>query len=153
MFLTLCSPMSAKVTSSVGYTRVTGGSRVTFATGMAVVEASKKVVDELRARAAMIWDVDVEGVIWEDGQAKPASSDPQGLGRHQRHRGARATDIGAPGRDDDGAVLSQTRYLEFPPTAEAVGDIKRRRNGSSGQFRQGPARGVHQPFELTVPRR
>src|SRR5438105_4200675 len=61
-------------TSSVGYTHVTGGSRVTFATGMAVVEASKKVVDELRARAAMIWDVDVEGVVWEDGQAKPASS-------------------------------------------------------------------------------
>jgi CO/xanthine dehydrogenase Mo-binding subunit len=61
-------------TSSVGYTHVTGGSRVTFATGMAVVEASKKVVDELRSRAAMIWDVDVDGVIWEDGQAKPASS-------------------------------------------------------------------------------
>src|SRR6266581_2786009 len=54
--------------------RLTGGSRVTFATGMAIVEASKKIVDELRARAAMIWDVDVEGVVWEDGQAKPASS-------------------------------------------------------------------------------
>jgi CO/xanthine dehydrogenase Mo-binding subunit len=61
-------------TSSVGYTHVTGGSRVTFATGMAVIEASKKVVDELRARTAMIWDVDVEGVVWEDGCAKPASS-------------------------------------------------------------------------------
>jgi CO/xanthine dehydrogenase Mo-binding subunit len=51
---------------------VTGGSRVTFAIGMGVVEASKKVVDELRGRAAMIWDV--EGVVWEDGHAKPASS-------------------------------------------------------------------------------
>src|SRR5437762_4427179 len=61
-------------TSSVGYTHVTGGSRVTFATGMAIVEAGKKIVDELRARAAMIWDVDVDGVIGEDGQAKPASS-------------------------------------------------------------------------------
>src|SRR5207237_9156430 len=61
-------------TSSVGYPHVAGGSRVTFATGMAVVEASKKIVDELRARAAMIWDVAVEGVIWEDGQAKPAST-------------------------------------------------------------------------------
>src|SRR5689334_64228 len=61
-------------TSSVGFTNPTGGSRVTFATGMAVVEASKKIVDELRARAAMIWDVDVEGVVWEDGHAKPASS-------------------------------------------------------------------------------
>jgi CO/xanthine dehydrogenase Mo-binding subunit len=46
---------------------VTGGSHVTFATGMAVIDASKKVVEELRARAALIWDVDVEGVVWEDG--------------------------------------------------------------------------------------
>src|SRR5947199_8738751 len=61
-------------TGSVGYTHVTGGSRVTFATGMAVVDSCKKLVDDLRARAAMIWDVDVEGVIWEDGHAKPASS-------------------------------------------------------------------------------
>jgi CO/xanthine dehydrogenase Mo-binding subunit len=61
-------------TSSVGYTNPTGGSRVTFATGMAVVEASKKIVDELRGRAAMIWDVDVDGVVWEDGHASPASS-------------------------------------------------------------------------------
>ncbi|MGD9616079.1 MAG: xanthine dehydrogenase family protein molybdopterin-binding subunit [Alphaproteobacteria bacterium] len=61
-------------TASVGYTHVTGGSRVTFATGMAVVDASKKLVDELRGRAAMIWGVDPEGVIWEEGHAKPASS-------------------------------------------------------------------------------
>jgi CO/xanthine dehydrogenase Mo-binding subunit len=61
-------------TASVGYTHVTGGSRVTFATGMAVVDASKKLVDELRARAAMIWGVDPEGVVWEEGCAKPASS-------------------------------------------------------------------------------
>jgi CO/xanthine dehydrogenase Mo-binding subunit len=61
-------------TASVGFTNPTGGSRVTFATGMAVVEASRKIVDELRKRAAMIWDVDVEGVVWEDGYAKPASA-------------------------------------------------------------------------------
>src|SRR5215210_2709722 len=46
-------------TASVGYTHVTGGSRVTFATGMAVVDSCKKLVDELRGRAAMIWGVDV----------------------------------------------------------------------------------------------
>ncbi|MGA2128026.1 MAG: xanthine dehydrogenase family protein molybdopterin-binding subunit [Xanthobacteraceae bacterium] len=61
-------------TASVGYTHVTGGSRVTFATGMAVVEATKKVIHELCARAAKLWDVDPEGVVWEDGCAKPASS-------------------------------------------------------------------------------
>jgi CO/xanthine dehydrogenase Mo-binding subunit len=61
-------------TASVGYTHVTGGSRVTFATGIAVVEATKKVIKELCARAAMTWNVDVDGVVWEDGCAKPASS-------------------------------------------------------------------------------
>ena len=61
-------------TTSVPYTHVTGGSRVTYASGMAVVNATNKVINELRARAAKIWDVDVEGVEWEDGHAKPSSS-------------------------------------------------------------------------------
>ncbi|MGA3398155.1 MAG: xanthine dehydrogenase family protein molybdopterin-binding subunit [Acetobacteraceae bacterium] len=61
-------------TGSVGYTHVTGGSRVTFATGTAVVNATKTVVKDLIRRAAVIWDVDPEGVIWEDGHAKPAGS-------------------------------------------------------------------------------
>jgi CO/xanthine dehydrogenase Mo-binding subunit len=61
-------------TASVQYTHVTGGSRVTFATGMAVVQGCEKVIEELRNRAALIWDVDVDGVIWEDGHAKPAGS-------------------------------------------------------------------------------
>ena len=61
-------------TGSVGYTHVTGGSRVTFATGTAVVNATKAVVKDLCKRAALIWDVDPDGVIWEDGFAKPAGS-------------------------------------------------------------------------------
>src|SRR5579872_4611209 len=61
-------------TGSVGYTHVTGGSRVTFATGTAVVNATKNVIVDLCKRAAMIWDVDPEGVVWEDGHAKPAST-------------------------------------------------------------------------------
>ena len=61
-------------TASVGYTHVTGGSRVTFATGMAVVEATKKIIQDLCTRAAKLWNVDPEGVVWENGCAKPASS-------------------------------------------------------------------------------
>src|SRR6201981_2448238 len=61
-------------TASVGYTHVTGGSRVTFATGMAVIEATKKIVADLCNRAAQLWKVDPEGVVWENGYAKPASS-------------------------------------------------------------------------------
>ena len=61
-------------TASVGFTGVTGGSRVTLATGLAVVNAAKKLIEELRRRAALVWDVDVDGVVWEDGHARPASS-------------------------------------------------------------------------------
>ncbi len=44
---------------------------MTFATGMAVIEAAKKVVAQLRERAAKTWDVPVEDVAWEDGRAIP----------------------------------------------------------------------------------
>jgi CO/xanthine dehydrogenase Mo-binding subunit len=36
-----------------------------------VVEACKKVIEELRTRAAMTWNVDKDAVVWEDGCAKP----------------------------------------------------------------------------------
>ena len=61
-------------TASLGYTFLTGGSRVTFATGMAVIEASKKIALELRERAAKTWDISVDAVVWEDGKATPAGA-------------------------------------------------------------------------------
>ncbi len=61
-------------TSSVGYNFLTGGSRVTFATGLAVVEAARDAVRQMCERAAKIWEVEVDGVIWRDGHAVPASS-------------------------------------------------------------------------------
>ena len=61
-------------TDTIGYTFLTGGSRVTFATGMAAIDAAGKVVEQLRERAAKIWDIPVEAVEWEDGYAKPSGS-------------------------------------------------------------------------------
>ena len=61
-------------TSSIGFTHVTGGSRVTFATGMAATMAAEKVVDQLKNRAAAIWDITPDAVDWRDGQAFPAGS-------------------------------------------------------------------------------
>ena len=57
-------------TETVPYSDPTVGSRVTFATGMAVIEAARDVVNQLRQRAAAIWDVEVDSVIWEDGRAR-----------------------------------------------------------------------------------
>lgn len=61
-------------TDSVGYTDVTGGSRVTFATGMAVVQAASKVCQDLCERAASIWNIDVDQVKWENGCAVVVNS-------------------------------------------------------------------------------
>jgi CO/xanthine dehydrogenase Mo-binding subunit len=61
-------------TASIGFTYVTGGSRVTFATGMATVQATEKVIDQLKQRAAMIWDISPEAVDWRDGCAYPAGT-------------------------------------------------------------------------------
>ncbi|MDR3535731.1 MAG: xanthine dehydrogenase family protein molybdopterin-binding subunit [Acetobacteraceae bacterium] len=61
-------------TASIGFTHVTGGSRVTFATGMAATQAAEKVVEDLKRRAAEIWEIPVDAVEWKDGKAFPAGS-------------------------------------------------------------------------------
>lgn len=55
--------------ASIGFSGSTGGSRVTFATGMAVVEAAQKVVADLKRRAAATWECDIAHVEWKDGVA------------------------------------------------------------------------------------
>jgi CO/xanthine dehydrogenase Mo-binding subunit len=72
-------------TASIGFTHVTGGSRVTFATGMATVQAAEKVIEQLKARAGILWDISPEAVDWRDGAAYPAgpnagSFEPLSLG-------------------------------------------------------------------------
>ncbi|MCC6707463.1 MAG: xanthine dehydrogenase family protein molybdopterin-binding subunit [Gammaproteobacteria bacterium] len=62
-------------TESVPYSDLTGGSRVTFATGKAVVEAAQDVVKQLRQRAAKIWEVDIDQVEWKDGMAVAIETD------------------------------------------------------------------------------
>lgn len=58
-------------TEATGYCNTTGGSRTTFATGMAVIEACEDIIAQCKQRAAMTWELDVEQVDWEDGQAVP----------------------------------------------------------------------------------
>jgi CO/xanthine dehydrogenase Mo-binding subunit len=54
-------------TDSVGYTDVTGGSRVTFATGIAAIEAARDIQRKLCERAALLWEVEPHQVRYEDG--------------------------------------------------------------------------------------
>lgn len=54
-------------TDSVGYTDVTGGSRVTFATGWACYEAALDIRRQMADRAAMIWECDADDVEFDSG--------------------------------------------------------------------------------------
>jgi CO/xanthine dehydrogenase Mo-binding subunit len=70
-------------TDSIGHTDVTGGSRVTFATGMAVYEAAQDAARQLRERAAKVWEVKPEDVQLVDGavSVKDTASFEKGEGK------------------------------------------------------------------------
>ncbi|HEY4254699.1 MAG TPA: xanthine dehydrogenase family protein molybdopterin-binding subunit [Roseomonas sp.] len=59
-------------TATIGYSNLTGGSRVTFASAMVVTQSAEKVITTLRERAAKIWKIDPDAVTWQDGEARPA---------------------------------------------------------------------------------
>jgi xanthine dehydrogenase molybdenum-binding subunit len=54
-------------TDSVGFTAVTGGSRVTFATGWAAYEAAQDVMRQLKERVAKLWETDAASVTSDHG--------------------------------------------------------------------------------------
>src|SRR5262249_37504980 len=54
-------------TDMVGYTDVTGGSRVTFSAGDAAYEAAQDIKRQMIARAAQIWDVKPDTVTYSEG--------------------------------------------------------------------------------------
>jgi CO/xanthine dehydrogenase Mo-binding subunit len=54
-------------TDSVGATGGTGGSRITFDTGLAAIMAAEEVKRQMSARAARLWEVQPEDVEFSDG--------------------------------------------------------------------------------------
>ena len=67
-------------TSSLGYNFVTGGSRSTFSSGMAAVEATRSVKKQIIKRAAKLWELPEDAVDFEDGFVKPAG---ENAGKHK----------------------------------------------------------------------
>ena len=63
-------------TDSIGYTAVTGGSRVTYATGLAVYQAAQDVKRQMIERAAMIWEISPDSVDMDKGVIK-SKADPE----------------------------------------------------------------------------
>lgn len=54
-------------TDSIGWTGSTGGSRITFDTGLAAIAAAEEVKKQMLARAARIWEVQPSDVQFNDG--------------------------------------------------------------------------------------
>ena len=61
-------------TSSLGYNDITEGSRVTFSSGLATIQAARDAIGKLCGRAAKIWGIPAEAVVWEKGHAKPSGA-------------------------------------------------------------------------------
>lgn len=59
-------------TDSIGHTDVTAGSRTTYAAGLAAYEAGLDIIRRLKERAAQIWEVPLEEVVYDDGVLRAA---------------------------------------------------------------------------------
>jgi len=59
-------------TNSLGYNFLTGGSRSTFSSGMATVDAARQLIKEACKRAAKLWELPEDAVEYKDGAVRPA---------------------------------------------------------------------------------
>jgi CO/xanthine dehydrogenase Mo-binding subunit len=57
-------------TGTLGYNEMTDGSRGTFASSMSAIMSARKAIEEMRHRAARMWEISVDDVVWEDGHAR-----------------------------------------------------------------------------------
>jgi CO/xanthine dehydrogenase Mo-binding subunit len=81
-------------TESVGYTDVTGGSRTTYATGYACWLAANNLVDVLKDRVAVLWDIDKDDVNFEDGEFSSAAESAKKIGF--KELAGKLDDLGGP---------------------------------------------------------
>jgi CO/xanthine dehydrogenase Mo-binding subunit len=148
-------------TASLGYNDTSEGSRVTFSAGMATIAAARDAVAKLCQRAALIWGISVDAVVWEKGEAKPSGAnagefDPLSLA----DIAAKAGDTGGPiaGHSEinaDGAGVSFATHIVDSEVDQETGQVKILRytvvqdagkaihpSYVEGQFQGGAAQGI-----------
>ena len=64
-------------TDNLPYSATTGGSRTTFSTGLAVIEAAQSVVQQVKERAAAVWNVTPDQVSYANGVATNTAGEGQ----------------------------------------------------------------------------
>ena len=148
-------------TSVIGFSNLTGGSRVTYASAMVVTQSTEHVISILRERAAKIWKIDPDAVVWENGEARPAGDnagkfEPLSLGQIAAQATATGGPIGAGKQlnttgaeggfathlcdveiDPDLGIVRVLRYTAFQDVGRAIhpGYVE-------GQMQGGAAQGI-----------
>ena len=67
-------------TASLGHNDTTEGSRGTFSSGMATIFAAREAIGEMKQRAANMWEIPVEEVDWQNGEAVAVGKKNSNLG-------------------------------------------------------------------------
>ena len=108
-------------TDSIGYTAVTGGSRVTFATGLATYRAAQDVKRQAIERASIIWDVDSSSLSMDDGIIR--SNNQPKLSMSFKEMASQMNDTGGPimgrgsfdGKGEGGSFAGNLVDVEIDP--------------------------------------
>jgi len=148
-------------TATIGYSNLTGGSRVLFASAMVVTESTEKVIEQLKGRAAQIWGIAPDQVVWENGEARPigehsgnfpsmtlaelgakanATGGPIGSGTQSNTIGAEggfATHVVDVEVDVDLGIVRVLRYTSFQDVGRAIHPAY-----VEGQMQGGAAQGI-----------
>jgi xanthine dehydrogenase molybdenum-binding subunit len=114
-------------TESVGYTEVTGGSRVTYATGYAAYELAQEMKRRIVAGLAEVWEVD-PGSIGVDGATYSANGRSAGLAEiaqelDERGKGISASVTVSPNQAG-GAFATHIADVEVDPETGKVDVIR-----------------------------
>ncbi len=92
-------------TSTLGYNDMTDGSRGTFSTSMATISAARNAIEVMRQRAAIMWDIPLEDIYWEDGHAKAAGS------KHGNRAPLSVKDIAAEAGNTGGPIAGHSELV------------------------------------------
>ncbi|NEK24174.1 molybdopterin-dependent oxidoreductase [Sulfitobacter sp. JBTF-M27] len=92
-------------TSTLGYNDMTDGSRGTFSTSMATISAARNAIEVMRQRAALMWDIPLEDVYWEEGHAHAAGT------KHGNRAPLSVKDIAAEAGNTGGPIAGHSELV------------------------------------------
>jgi CO/xanthine dehydrogenase Mo-binding subunit len=89
----------------LGYNDMTDGSRGTFSTSMATISAARNAIEVMRQRVALMWEIPLEDVYWEDGHAHAAGT------KHGNRAPLSVKDIAAEAANTGGPIAGHSELV------------------------------------------